>query len=114
MWSADLATAPWETDDQATYAGAVSFRILCEARFIMKQLMTIFYRLAQIMAGSLESCALWRVFGVKVAHGKICGTPYLASTSPLLSTSKRPQALQVAYLKRISHSTRENGGEPHF
>ena len=42
MWSADLATAPWESGDQATYAGAVSFRILREARFIMKQTDDIF------------------------------------------------------------------------
>ena len=106
MWSADLATAPWETDDQATYAGAVSFRILREAQVIMKQLMTIFYRLAQIMNASLGPCALWRVFDVQVAHGMICGTPYLASTSPLLSTSRRPQALNITYLKYISYSTR--------
>ncbi|KAI5896690.1 uncharacterized protein SCHCODRAFT_02569576 [Schizophyllum commune H4-8] len=55
MWSADLATAPWESGDQATYAGAVSFRILREAQvIIMKQAMTVFGRLAQIMTVSLE------------------------------------------------------------
>ena len=66
MWSADLATAPWVSGDQATYAGAVSFRILREARFIMKQ--TIFSGIAQIMNASLGSCALWRVFDVQVAR----------------------------------------------
>ena len=68
MWCADLATAPWESGDQATYAGAVSFRILREARFIMKQTMTIFSGIAQIMNASLGSCALWRVFDVQVAR----------------------------------------------